>query len=57
LHGPAHGVSTTGLRYPLDDEDLEAASSRGVSNEWVAGVATVRLRTGVLLAVAPGTGR
>jgi thiamine pyrophosphokinase len=56
LHGPARGVSTSGLRYPLDDEDLDAASSRGVSNEWVAEVATVRLRSGVLLAVAPGAG-
>jgi thiamine pyrophosphokinase len=57
LHGAAHGVSTTGLRYPLDDEDLAAATSRGVSNEWEAEVATVRLRSGVLVAVAPGAGR
>lgn len=53
-HGPARGVTTTGLLYPLVDEDLDAGTSRGVSNEWVDEVATVRLRAGVLLAVAPG---
>lgn len=53
-HGPATGVTTSGLLYPLDDEDLAAGTSRGVSNEWAAEVATVRVRSGVLLAVAPG---
>lgn len=54
LHGPARGVTTGGLLYPLADEDLTAGSSRGVSNQWTAPVATVRLRQGVLVAVAPG---
>lgn len=54
VHGPARGVTTTGLLYPLVDEDLDLGSSRGVSNEWVADEATVRVRSGVLLAVAPG---
>jgi thiamine pyrophosphokinase len=54
-HGRVHGVTTSGLLYPLDDEDLEVGSSRGVSNEWAADVATVRVRSGVLLAVAPGS--
>lgn len=54
-HGPARGVTTTGLLYPLVDDDLSPGTSRGVSNEWVADEATVRLRSGVLLAVAPGT--
>ena len=54
LHGPAVGVTTIGLLYPLADEDLPAGSSRGVSNEWVEATATVRLRDGVLVAVAPG---
>ena len=35
LHGPACGVTTVGLRYPLAGEDLAAGSSRGVSNQWV----------------------
>jgi thiamine pyrophosphokinase len=55
VHGAAHGVTTSGLLYPLDDEDLDAGTTRGVSNEWAAEVATVRVRRGVLLAVAPGS--
>ena len=31
LHGPAEGVTTEGLAYPLAEETLEAGSSRGVS--------------------------
>ena len=54
VHGDARGVTTTGLRFPLRDEDLPAGTSRGVSNEWVDGSATVQVREGVLLAVAPG---
>lgn len=53
LHGPAHGVTTEGLRYPLRGEDLQPGSSRGVSNELVAPRATVRLDDGVLLVVQP----
>jgi thiamine pyrophosphokinase len=52
-HGAAHGVRTTGLRYPLDDEDLLPGSSRGVSNVVEAPDATVDLTAGVLLAVRP----
>lgn len=55
VHGPARGISTTGLAYPLDDEDLPAGTTRGVSNEWVTPVATVRVRAGVVLAIAPGS--
>ena len=54
LLGRAVGVTTTGLLYPLDDDDLEGGTTRGVSNEWVAPRATVRVRSGVLVAVAPG---
>jgi thiamine pyrophosphokinase len=54
LYGPARGVTTTGLLYPLTDEDLDAGSSRGVSNQWVEPRATIRVRAGVLVAVAPG---
>jgi thiamine pyrophosphokinase len=52
--GPALGVVTDGLLYPLRDEDLPVGSTRGVSNELAAAVASVRLRSGVLLAVQPG---
>lgn len=53
VHGPARGITTAGLRYPLDGEDLDPATTRGVSNELVGERATVRLRAGVLLAVLP----
>ncbi len=54
LHGPAHGVRTSGLRFALHDETLLPGSSRGVSNLLVAEQATVRVRAGVLLVVLPG---
>jgi thiamine pyrophosphokinase len=54
LHGPAGGVVTDGLLYPLRNEDLPAGSTRGVSNELAAPEATVSLRSGVLVAVQPG---
>lgn len=54
VHGPARGVRTEGLRYPLVGEDLDVGTSRGVSNELVAEVATVSLTDGVALVVRPG---
>ena len=54
VHGPARGVSATGLRFSLDDEDLHAGSSRGVSNAFSATTANIRVTSGVLLAVQPG---
>jgi thiamine pyrophosphokinase len=54
LHGAAVGVTTAGLLYPLDDEDLPAGTTRGVSNEMRDRVATVALRGGVVVAVQPG---
>jgi thiamine pyrophosphokinase len=53
VHGPALGVETEGLLYPLRNEPLAAGSTRGVSNELVGTSATVRLREGVLLVVQP----
>jgi thiamine pyrophosphokinase len=53
LGGPAVGIHTEGLRYPLRDEELAPGSTRGVSNEFLAPIATVSLRDGVLLAVQP----
>lgn len=52
--GPAEGVRTEGLLYPLDGEDLLPGSTRGVSNELSQEQATVCLERGVLLAVQPG---
>lgn len=54
LHGPARGVRTTGLRWPLDDEDLSPGSTRGVSNVLDASAATVAVAHGTVLVVRPG---
>ena len=54
LNGPAVGVTTDGLAYPLRDEILEPGSSRGVSNVFEGGTARVTVESGVLLAVRPG---
>ncbi len=54
MHGPARGVTTTGLRFPLSGELLSAGSSRGVSNRFTGTDATVALAGGVLVAVQPG---
>jgi thiamine pyrophosphokinase len=53
LGGPAHGVTTEGLEYPLRGETLEPGSTRGVSNVFTGDVARVTLTSGVLLAIRP----
>lgn len=54
--GPARGVRTEGLRYPLDGEDLLPGSTRGVSNEMVGAAATVAAAAGVVLVIRPTAG-
>lgn len=54
VHGPAAGVRTEGLRYPLRGETLAVGTTRGVSNVFAASAASVSLTDGVLLAVQPG---
>lgn len=54
LHGPAEGVRTEGLEYPLAGETLEPGSSRGVSNRFVGEAARIAVERGILLAVRPG---
>lgn len=49
--GPANGVVTVGLRYPLDGETLFPHSTRGVSNVFEATEVSIGLDTGVLLAI------
>jgi len=51
--GPARGIVTEGLRYPLSDESLDPGTTRGVSNELVGGSGSVRLASGTLLVVQP----
>ncbi|MCD9622812.1 thiamine diphosphokinase [Rhabdothermincola salaria] len=54
VNGPAEGVSTSGLGFPLDMETLVEGTTRGVSNEMTADEAEVRLTGGCLLVVRPG---
>ncbi len=53
LGGPAERVTTSGLEYPLQDQTLEAGSSRGVSNVFSASEARVSVASGLVLAVRP----
>jgi len=53
LHGPASGIITTGLRYPLHAEELPPGSSRGLSNLVEDAPASVRLDLGTLLVIHP----
>jgi thiamine pyrophosphokinase len=49
--GPAAGVVTEGLAYPLRGEDLVPGPARGLSNVRTAARARVGLRTGRLLVI------
>jgi len=52
--GASAGVTTTGLRWELQDETLPSGSTRGVSNEMSASTASVGIATGTLLAIHTG---
>jgi thiamine pyrophosphokinase len=56
VHGPAKGVWSEGLTYPLRGETLMPGSTRGLSNEFAATRVRVTVESGVLLAVRPGSG-
>lgn len=47
--GPATGITTEGLLYPLTGETLALGQARGVSNVFTQPAAAVTLRTGYLL--------
>lgn len=51
IGGDAVGVSTEGLRWPLDDAVLRLGRSRGLSNEITTPPAAVAVRDGTLLVV------
>jgi len=53
--GPAAGVTTEGLRWPLDNETLAPGSTRGISNELIADASTVTVSSGMLLVIHEGT--
>ena len=56
LGGDACGITTSGLQYPLDNEDLPAGTTRGVSNIVQSESASVRLEQGTVLVVRPTGG-
>lgn len=51
LHGPAVGVRTQGLLYPLKGETLYPDRTRGISNELIAPSAQVTLKSGLLICI------
>jgi len=51
LAGDVTGVTTLGLRYPLDDEPLTVGPARGLSNVRTSPTASVTVRDGRLLIV------
>ena len=53
VHGPATGVRTAGLRWPLDGERLDPGGSRGISNEFLDDVADVSIDEGCVAVVLP----
>lgn len=51
LAGPAQGIRTAGLYYPLHDETLFPERTRGISNLMIASRAHVRLESGTLICI------
>jgi thiamine pyrophosphokinase len=51
LGGPASGIWTEGLRYPLRGETLQPEQTRGISNVLLSERARVRLAAGTLLGI------
>jgi thiamine pyrophosphokinase len=54
IGGDVEGVTTSGLRYPLQREALVMGSTRGLSNVVIAEPASVQLRQGMLLVIESG---
>jgi thiamine pyrophosphokinase len=51
LSGDATGITTSGLEWPLNDDELRLGATRGVSNVLTDEQASVCVRQGVLLCV------
>ena len=49
--GDAHGVSVTGVHWPLDDAELLVGPSLGISNRLTGSQAAITVRSGALLAI------
>jgi len=55
INGRASGISTTGLKFPLDSEELTFAPARGISNVMEKQSVHIKLNDGLLLVVhTPG---
>jgi thiamine pyrophosphokinase len=54
IGGDVHGVTTTGLRWPLHDATLTLGTTLGVSNEFAATTAEVSVGDGTLFVIVPG---
>jgi len=52
--GPVTGLTTVGLQWELDGDDLQPGTTRGVSNVMRGPVADIRIDSGCLLVVYPG---
>ena len=50
--GPATGVTTTNLQYPLTDAELGALVALGISNRVVSALPTISVASGVVLAIS-----
>jgi len=48
---PAKGITTSGLRYPLNDESLFSGQTRGISNEMIGEKAEINITTGTVLCI------
>ncbi len=53
VNGPAQGVGTVGLEFPLHGETLQPWSSRGLSNRGMGAAVTVSIERGCLLVIRP----
>ena len=51
LGGPVRGITTQGLRYPLQGESLYPERTRGISNELIAEEARIEAAAGTLICV------
>jgi thiamine pyrophosphokinase len=51
LNGPATGIITKGLKYPLEKETLYPDQSRGISNRLTGSTVTITIQDGLLLCI------
>jgi thiamine pyrophosphokinase len=51
IGGYASGITTRGLKYPLNDEELSMVTTRGISNQLESQFAHIKLSKGLLLVI------